>query len=68
MLIGLLKIILKIPSDGGAWALVIATKILDMLMTGLDMLLTREVIASYIDPDLVLVIIRMILCRAVEEI
>jgi len=68
MLIGLLKIILKIPSDSGARALVIATKILDLLTTGLDMLLTREVITSYINPDLVLVIIGMILRRAVEEI
>jgi len=68
MLIGLLKIILKIPSDGGAWALIIATKIPDLLTTGLDMLLTREVIASYINPDLVLVTIGMIIHRAVEEI
>jgi len=43
-------------------ALVIATRILDLLVPGLDMLLTKEVITIYIDLELVLIIIGMVLC------
>jgi len=53
---------IKNPSDSGAWVLVIATRILDLLVPGLDMLLTKEVITIYIDLELVLVIIGMVLC------